>query len=256
MGAALERLENRKTGNELKIAVCSNMNMGVIRLLMAKLHSLYTNMQIIGPYPVYDTERMIGEKPAMILTTTSSNLFRDIKIPTITISPVLEVGDVIAINNNIGKLKRDAVVYGISDGIEQYFDKDLYFPQLEINSREEAIEFLCEKVVKKGYASEELFANTLEREKIASTIFANQIAMPHPMRVCAYKTVVAVASLKKAVSWGTLNAKLIFLLVVRGGDMKYMNSFFDLTSKLVWDKKKVKKLVDIGKFDEFISELL
>ena len=38
--------------------------------------------------------------------------------------------------------------------------------------------------------------------------------------------------------------------------MKYMNSFFDLTSKLVWDKKKVKKLVDIGKFDEFISELL
>lgn len=65
-----------------------------------------------------------------------------------------------------------------------------------------------------------------------------------------------VASLKKAVSWGTLNAKLIFLLVVRGGDMKYMNSFFDLTSKLVWDKKKVKKLVDIGKFDEFISELL
>ena len=92
MGAALERLENRKTGNELKIAVCSNMNMGVIRLLMAKLHSLYTNMQIIGPYPVYDTERMIGEKPAMILTTTSSNLFRDIKIPTITISPVLEVG--------------------------------------------------------------------------------------------------------------------------------------------------------------------
>ena len=50
----------------------------------------------------------------------------------------------IAINNNIGKLKRDAVVYGISDGIEQYFDKDLYFPQLEINSREEAIEFLCE----------------------------------------------------------------------------------------------------------------
>lgn len=256
LGAALERLENRKTGNELKIAVCSNMNRGVIRLLMAKLHSLYTNMQIIGPYPVYDTERMIGEKPAMILTTTSSNLFRDIKIPTITISPVLEVGDVIAINNNIGKLKRDAVVYGISDGIEQYFDKDLYFPQLEINSREEAIEFLCEKVVKKGYASEELFANTLEREKIASTIFANQIAMPHPMRVCAYKTVVAVASLKKAVSWGTLNAKLIFLLVVRGGDMKYMNSFFDLTSKLVWDKKKVKKLVDIGKFDEFISELL
>lgn len=83
LGAALERLENRKTGNELKIAVCSNMNMGVIRLLMAKLHSLYTNMQIIGPYPVYDTERMIGEKPAMILTTTSSNLFRDIKIPTI-----------------------------------------------------------------------------------------------------------------------------------------------------------------------------
>ncbi|MFR3385917.1 MAG: hypothetical protein ACLTST_05435 [Lachnospiraceae bacterium] len=63
------------------------------------------------------------------------------------------------------------------------------------------------------------------------------------MRSCAYKTVIAVAVLKKPVFWGNLNVRLVFLLVVRGSDMRYMNSFFDLTSKLMWEKKKIKKTI-------------
>ncbi|CUX38301.1 BglG family transcription antiterminator [Clostridium sp. C105KSO13] len=255
LGAALERLENRESGSDLKIAVCSNMNLAVIRLLMAKLHSLYTNVEISGPYPVYDIERIISEEPAMIVTTTSSNIFREVQIPVITISPMLESEDVLAINKKIGELKREAVVPGVSNGIEQYFDEELYFPQLEMDSRESVLQFLCRKVVKKGYASEELLGNTLEREKIAPTIFANKIAAPHPIRVCAYKTVIAVAVLKNSVPWGNLEARLIFLLVVRGSDMKYMNSFFELTSKLVWDKEKVRKLIEIEQFNDFIKKL-
>lgn len=80
--------------------------------------------------------------------------------------------------------------------------------------------------------------------------------MPHPMRSCAYKTVIAVAALKKPIFWGNLNVRLVFLLVVRGSDMRYMNSFFDLTAKLVWEKKKIKKLLSLSRFEEFIEELV
>lgn len=163
---------------------------------------------------------------------------------------------VVTINREISRLKREKVVFGLPDGIEKYFEEDLYFPQIELENRESVLEYLCNKIVQKGYASEELFANTLEREKIAPTTFANQIAMPHPMRSCAYKTVIAVAVLKKPVFWGNLNVRLVFLLVVRGSDMRYMNSFFDLTSKLMWEKKKIKKLLSLSKFEEFIEELV
>lgn len=257
LGAALERLETQQARSDFKIAVCSNMSIGVVRLLMAKLHSLYMNsVEISGPYPVYDMGKMLEEKPSLILTTTSANLFQHTSLPVITILPTLEAEDVLTINREISRLKREKVVFGLPDGIEKYFEEDLYFPQIELENRESVLEYLCNKIVQKGYASEELFTNTLEREKIAPTTFANQIAMPHPMRSCAYKTVIAVAVLKKPVFWGNLNVRLVFLLVVRGSDMRYMNSFFDLTSKLMWEKKKIKKLLSLSKFEEFIEELV
>ena len=197
-----------------------------------------------------------GLKPSLILTTTSANLFKHTSLPVITIMPTLEAEDVLAINQEISRLKREKVVFGLPDGIEKYFEEELYFPQIELENRESVLEYLCNKIVQKGYASEELFANTLEREKIAPTAFANQIAMPHPMRSCAYKTVIAVATLKKPIFWGNLNVRLVFLLVVRGSDMRYMNSFFDLTAKLVWEKKKIKKLLSLSQFEEFIEELV
>lgn len=257
LGAALERLENTTSSSDFKVAVCSNMSMGMVRLLMAKLHSLYTNrMDIMGPYPVYDVESMMKDNPSLVLTTTSSSLFRNMQVPAITISPMLEPEDILAINNSIGKIKRDSVISTLPKGVEQYFEEDLFFPQVELGSQTEVLEFLSGKIVEKGYASEELLANTLEREKIAPTTFANQIAMPHPMRICAYKTVIAVATLKKPVFWGNLNAQLIFMLVVRSSDMKYLNGFFDITAKLVWEKKKVHKLTETVDFQAFIEEML
>ena len=233
------------------------MSTGVVSLLMAKLYSLYMNgVEISGPYPVHDMGKMIKGKPSLILTTTSANLFKHTSLPVITIMPTLEAEDVLAINQEISRLKREKVVFGLPDGIEKYFEEELYFPQIELENRESVLEYLCNKIVQKGYASEELFANTLEREKIAPTAFANQIAMPHPKRSCAYKTVIAVATLKKPIFWGNLNVRLVFLLVVRGSDMRYMNSFFDLTAKLVWEKKKIKKLLSLSQFEEFIEELV
>ena len=134
LGAALERLETQQAKSDFKIAVCSNMSIGVVRLLMAKLHSLYMNsVEISGPYPVYDMGKMIEEKPSLILTTTSANLFQHTSLPVITILPTLEAEDVLTINREISRLKREKVVFGLPDGIEKYFEEDLYFPQIELS---------------------------------------------------------------------------------------------------------------------------
>ena len=133
LGAALERLETQKVKSDFKIAVCSNMSTGVVSLLMAKLHSLYMNgVEISGPYPVHDMGKMIKEKPSLILTTTSANLFKHTSLPVITIMPTLEAEDVLSINQEISRLKREKVVFGLPDGIEKYFEEDLYLSLIHI----------------------------------------------------------------------------------------------------------------------------
>ena len=50
---------------------------------MAKLHSLYTNMQIIGPYPVYDTERIdnssVDEVKQLAIKACETNSAEDVR---------------------------------------------------------------------------------------------------------------------------------------------------------------------------------
>lgn len=256
LGAAIERLENTKSSSNFSIAVCSNMNRSIVRFLMAKLYSLYGNsINIRGPYPVYNTKKMLQENPSMVLTTTSASLFRDAAMPVIRISPTLEASDILAINNTVGKLKRNSVLFKLPHGIEQYFEKDLFFPQMSFNSQYDLLKFLSEKIIERGYASNDLLANILEREKMAPTSFANMIAMPHPIQTCVYKTVIGVATLDKAILWGNQDVRLVFLLAVRSSDMKYLNSFFDITVDLAQNKKKVQELIGTKDFTKFLKEL-
>src|SRR5699024_10100398 len=102
----------------------------------------------------------------------------------------------------IKSLKQKTVVLSLEQGIEQYFERELFFPGMEMESREEVLEFLSSKIVEKGYAPTNLLEDIMERERIAPTTFSNYMAMPHPIHMCAYKTVIAVATLKKGVVWG------------------------------------------------------
>lgn len=257
LGAALERLENINSTSDFKIAVCSNMSMGVVGLLMTKLHSIYYNQaHIIGPYPLYEMETLLGDNPSLILTTNLYGMFEELPVPVVTISPMLETQDVFAINEQIKALKHKTIMSGLEQGVGQYFDRELFFPKLDLDSREKVLKFISSKIVEKGYAPNNLLEDIMERERIAPTTFSNSMAMPHPIHMCAYKTVIAVATLKRNVLWGKQNVRLVFLLIVRSSDMKYFSGFFDITSNLVSQKKKVQKLLEIEDFDKFIEELV
>jgi lichenan operon transcriptional antiterminator len=256
LGAAIERLEGTKSSSNFSIAVCSNMSTGIVRLLMAKLYSLYMNsINIIGPYPIYNTKGMFKEHPSMVLTTTSASLFENATVPVISISPMLEAADILAINSMISKVKRDLVLFKLPDGIEKYFEEDLFFSQMNFNSQYEVLEFLSGKITEKGYVPDDFLTSTLEREKMAPTTFSNMIAMPHPIQICAYKTVIGVMTLNKPILWGNQNVRLIFMLAMRSSDMKYLNGFFDIIVDLVQKKKRVQKLIDTKDFTEFLKEL-
>lgn len=257
LGAALERMERINSTSDFTIAVCSNMSMGIVRLLMAKLHSMYqTQAKIAGPYPLYDVENMMKEKPQLILTTNLYGIFEEFGVPVLTISPMLEPENILQINEKIKSIRQKSVILSPEHEIEQYFERALFFPHMDFSTREETLKFLADRIVEKGYAPENLLADILERERIAPTTFSNYMAMPHPLHMCAYKTVIAVSTLKNSVLWGKQNVKLVFLLIVRSSDMKYISGFFDITSKLASQKKKVQRLLEISDFDEFVEELV
>jgi len=258
LGAALERMENSKEVSELSIAVISSTNYGVSRLLMTRLKSIYgERCRILGPFTMYEEKEILSTQPSLILTTGRKlKIGGDQMIPQLRISPILNDRDLVELNKMINNKKRESFHYPLPQDIRFYFNESLFFPYLPVNSREEAIRIMSQRLIEKGYVFEDFIEKTLERESIAATAFANGVAMPHPIEACAICTAIAVAILDKPVAWGNTSAQLIFMLAVKKEDMPYLNHFFNITVRLVDDSNLVSRLMDSKNLDSFLAQLL
>lgn len=257
LGGALERKNKHIEKKRESIAVCSSLNVSIIWLLMSKLSTVYGNsFDIVGPYPIYQFKDLLLNKPSIIVTTSVTPQANHSNIPVVTVSAKLEEADIQAINLEIEKLKRKESQKTLPTGLDQFFSKELFFWEYDFPSQTEVLQFLTQEIMKQGYAEDGLLESTLEREKMASTAFQNNVAIPHPVKHCANQTVIAVLKLKKPIPWGTSSSQLILYFVTNQKEKHFFHVFFSLFSDVVTDKLKVDKLMKKSDYQEFVHELL
>ena len=63
--------------------------------------------------------------------------------------------------------------------IRDFFDRDLFFYDLNLKNKEEILEFMSDSLLKKDIIDLEMKNSYFEREKIATTEIGNFVAMPH-----------------------------------------------------------------------------
>ena len=190
-----------------------------------------------------------------MISTESKQVLKNLHIPKIQISPLLNEKDQREINKWLLQMRKELMYDQLPRSIKDYFHEELFFYNLKAETPEEVIRTMAEHLVELGFSGNDFAEKTLKREQVASTIFGNKIAMPHPIEACAKKTVISVGILKQPVLWGSGEAQLIFMLAVKKEDMKYLNSFFDLTVRLVDDEALVKRLLDSKSLAQFKDRL-
>lgn len=257
LGGALERKSKHIEKKRQSIAVCSSLNVSIIWLLMSKLSTVYGSLfDIVGPYPIYQFKDLLLNEPSIIVTTSVTPQVNNSSIPVVNVSAQLEESDIQAINLEIEKLKKKESQGTLPTGLDQFFSKDLFFWEYDLRSQTEVLQFLTQKIMELGYAEEGLLESTLEREKMASTAFQNNVAIPHPVKHCANRTVIAVLKLKKPIPWGTSNSQLILYFVTNQKEKHFFHVFFSLFSDVVTNKPKVDKLMTKSDYQGFVNELL
>lgn len=256
LGSAVERMEKIKSSGEFKIALVTSLNYGTNQLLLTRMKSIMGEQcRIDGPYSSYEKEQIKKSRPSFVVTTESKQILKDLNIPQIKISPLLDEEDLNNINKEISHFRKELLYEQLPKDIKDYFDEKIFFPNLKAATEQEVIEEMSDRLVKHGFAEKDFKDKTLEREELAPTIFGNKIAMPHPIEACAKKTVIGVAMLEKPIIWGSGEAQLIFLLAIKKEDMKYLNSFFELTVRLVDDEDFVKQLLETKNLTQFKARL-
>lgn len=98
--------------------------------------------------------------------------------------------------------------------VPQCFKRDLFFPHLSFSSKDEAIDFLCERASATGLTGPSFAERVWRREHVSATSFGNDIAMPHPIEPTGSSTFVTVGLLDAPITWDEYghDVRVVFLV--------------------------------------------
>ncbi|WP_196600847.1 BglG family transcription antiterminator [Pectinatus frisingensis] len=162
-------------------------------------------------------------------------LFTGIKLPkgycdkiVVEILPYSIENNLGVIQDAINKVWRNRKNELLKKYFDQYFEKELFFSDIDLFSRKEIIHFLCENLQKLKYVEKNFENDIIQREAAANTAFAG-IAIPHSIKMDAIKTCVSVVVSKKGIKWGDEiePVHVVFLLAINKMNISIFRKLYE-----------------------------
>ena len=171
------------------------------------------------------------------------------------ISPDLTSNDYAAIQRKINQIKKAKRFKDFSMFLQCYSSAD----QFELNhyfySRDEAIEYICNKLQKNGVIDHNFKEIVLDREETESTSYYNFIAVPHAAVSSVKKNSIYIILNKKSSSWGNRQVNLILFFAMSHGSMLDYRHFYQTIIQLFEEKSNMVALLQANNYSEFIDIL-
>jgi len=247
LGAALER--KKRTINLL--LVCGS-GIGTAQLLASKLQENFVNINIIDSISLHSLKNCNLNNIDLIISTVPTKIE---KKPFIQVNPLLLKEDISKIKDELTQLKHSWSFNTSAEIDNSLFDKNLIFLDLNINSKEQLLNFLINELVKKKIVKKDFSLSVFAREELTSTEITKGMAIPHGDKEFVLQSRVAVVRLKKGIRWGndSKNVKIIFLLALK--DKSKAKKFFRIFNLLVKDEEFFENLIGANSADQIYKQL-
>lgn len=254
LGAAFERLNENQKGKK-KIAIICPTGFTTSNLLLSKLNSVYGDrVEILGVFSFLDIDELIMKKPDLILSTVKFDYKTAIKI--VEVSPFLGREDLERLDKNLNIYEDDRGQISFSKDVWRFFRRDIFFKGVSFEDEFDTIKFLGNNLCEKGYVPDNYVNYVLERERISSTSFGNLVAIPHPIVMNAFETVISVAILDKPIMWGSHKVQLVFMFSLSEEDRRKLNDLYKHIIQIIERPDGVNYLIKSEDFDNFIWRIL
>lgn len=135
----------------------------------------------------------------------------------------------------------------------KYFDKDLFWGNIEAANKEEVIETIIERTGEIRTLPPDMKEAVFRREKAGNTQFGKMVAMPHPDGIIGDENIISVCVLKNPVEWGMGKIQVVIFMTLAKNFTKNHEEIFRIISELIHNKKYISKLISNPDFETFIS---
>ena len=250
LGSAYERVFNDNCIQTVLIYPHENsMNDMVIKQLEAKFGN---RMRILSVMSIFEEDLILQLNPKLIISTVP--LTHSLSIPTVCVSIFMSREDDDKIFKVLNQIEDTYKKKQFNDLILGMMEKRFFYRDVDAQSPEEVIQFLVNQLETENYVNSGFLENVLSRERISSTSFALEFAIPHALNNdLVNQSSISVLILRKPVKWGNYRVKLVILSAFTDSDRNKMKLFFEHLNRVITKTDKRNRLMDAKTYDEFVK---
>lgn len=240
--AAIERQNARIA---LKVIVVCESGYGTSELLRTKLELRFSNVRVTKVLSRAQLAKESLDDIALIVSTIP--LDSEIEIPSVIVSPLFSENDIQRVNDYLEYFRKARFIKGL-------FSPELFFPHIDVSNKNEALEYICARLIDAGAMREEDKDSIYRREEVSSTEINPLVAMPHCLLGEGESSRYAVFTTIQPIDWGYDRVSVILPMLISstvGIDRMVFPTLYRLTK----DEEKVKHLQAQTDFDAFMGEL-
>ena len=135
------------------------------------------------------------------------------------------------------------------------FNPALFFIDQTITTKQEAIQFLGQKMVDFGIVQQSFIDSVFEREKLSPTCFFDAFAIPHALTMDAKKTIISVLINEKGIQWDDTQIKLCLLIAIQKENILEFSNVYNNTVYALCDYERLNRLFKCTTSAEFVNIL-
>lgn len=241
-------LERKRTENAKKsiLLVCAS-GKGSARLYEYQFKKVFGNyIKSIKTCTVEDLKRVQMQDIDYIFTTVPIDF--PVPVPIQKLDGFLKGGEIQKVRNWLN-------AYEDVD-IKKFFWPDLFFKDVELDTREEILQYMCARAAQCRKVPEDFLEAVMLREQLAQTEFGNMVALPHPNQAMTEDTFVCVCILKRPVIWYKKPVQVVFLVSISTKHTgEYLQNLYGALSRLILDEDMVKHLIKQKSFSGLLKQL-
>lgn len=240
-------------GKELQNAVLINpYGKQIKELIERRLEEMgECRLKIAYSYSIFDYPGQMPKDAAVVLTTVPlPTPVAD--IPVIYCRNFLDYGE----KKKLLTVLKDDQVNGVRKFFKSIFKPSLFFTDMEFETKEETLAFLCGELCRQGYVEEGFYESVMQRENVAPTAFEPGFAFAHAMENNAVRTAVAICVLKNRLPWGECQVRIVFLFALAPTWNHTIIPVYNVMIDNLLQANTIHKLAKIRDYGQFLENFL
>lgn len=208
-------------------------------------------LSISHVYSIFDYPMDMPKEASVVLTTVPLPA-QPHDLPVVLCKNFLDYHE----KEKLMTIIKENQVSSVKNYFRTLFKPSLFFMDMEFESKEAAITFLCERLHHQGYVDEGFYDSVIQRENLAPTAFEPGFAFVHAMENTARRTAICTCILKNKLPWGEFQVKIIFLFALASAWNHTMIPVYNVMIDHLFQSNTIHKLGKKKDLKAFVDLLL